>query len=575
MAKLAKLIVSLEAESSRLVKELEKANKKTDSWQKKTQKSVDTVKNAFIGLAGAYGINALKNYAIEQIKVADNIGKTADKLGISTKALQQYRFAAEQSGVATNVLDMGMQRFTRRVAEAQQGQGELRQTLEQSGIALRNANGTVRSSEDILVDYANAIKGAESEQEKLRLAFKGFDSEGAALVNLFRNGAEGVDKFKKEAEELGIILDDSMIRGAEEANNKLNILSRTLSIQATQSVIQYSGEISSLVDQLLNFMKAAAEAPKFIKFLAEGFAAFIHGPADLVRVQDRLAKLNEELALYSEAISAGTGRYTWLGLDELSRRIAKVAAERDELLAKQEFLTPPPLPLKEESVGSGIAVIEAKEERDRTILEMEYALQDKLLAVREQKAQQYALIQKRVEEQVSTFRSNTVDHAVNLLYALGQKSKAFAIAAIVVEKAIAIQRVLIQSKVAAMAALTPPPIGLGPVAGAGLAASITASGYASAGLIAATGALQLSNLGDSGGSVPSIGGGASSNIDTTNSVAQGQTGQTTFIIVGGGGSSEAELDQLMSRVSERLNEGSQVIIRRDSVQAQEILAAVG
>ena len=211
MAKLAKLIVSLEAESARLTRELEKANRKTASWQKKTQKSVDTVKNAFIGLAGAYGINALKNFAIEQIKVADNIGKTADKLGVTTDALQEYRFAAEQAGVANNVLDMGLQRFTRRVAEAQQGQGELKQALIDSGVELRNSNGTVRSSEAILGDYAEAIKNAESEQERLRLAFKGFDSEGAALVNLFREGAAGVREYREQAQELGIVISEDLL----------------------------------------------------------------------------------------------------------------------------------------------------------------------------------------------------------------------------------------------------------------------------------------------------------------------------------------------------------------------------
>jgi hypothetical protein len=207
---------------------------------------------------------------------------------------------------------------------------------------------------------------------------------------------------------------------------------------------------------------------------------------------------------------------------------------------------------------------------------MEIALQDKLLAVRASKAEQYKQIQQNVENQVKGFRENTMGHAVALLSALGAKSKAFAIAAIILEKGIAIQRVLIQSKVAAMAALTPPPIGLGPVAGAKLAASITASGYASAGLIAATGALQLSGL--SGGGAPSVGNsGGTQNvsiIDSVTGLPQGNTGQATFIIVGGGGSSESELDELMDRVSERLNEGSQVIIRRDSVQAQEILSAV-
>jgi hypothetical protein len=44
--------------------------------------------------------------------------QTADTIGVGVEALQELRFAAKASGVEQQTLDMALQRFTRRAAEA-------------------------------------------------------------------------------------------------------------------------------------------------------------------------------------------------------------------------------------------------------------------------------------------------------------------------------------------------------------------------------------------------------------------------------------------------------------------------
>src|ERR671918_1825208 len=81
------------------------------------------------------------------ISAADAIGKTADKIGVGVEALQELRFAAKASGVEQQTLDMALQRFTRRAAEAAQGTGEAKDALAEIGIALRDQSGNLRRSE--------------------------------------------------------------------------------------------------------------------------------------------------------------------------------------------------------------------------------------------------------------------------------------------------------------------------------------------------------------------------------------------------------------------------------------------
>ena len=124
------------------------------------------------GVATVGGLAALVD---RSISAANAIGKTADKIGVGVEALQELRFAAKASGVEQQTLDMALQRFTRRAAEAAQGTGEAKDALAQMGIALRDQSGNLRSSEDLLGDVADAFARIEDPAERVRLAFKLFD----------------------------------------------------------------------------------------------------------------------------------------------------------------------------------------------------------------------------------------------------------------------------------------------------------------------------------------------------------------------------------------------------------------
>jgi hypothetical protein len=69
------------------------------------------------------------------------------------------------SGVEQQTLDMALQRFTRRAAEAAQGTGEAKDALAQMGIALRDQSGNLRRSEDLLGDVADAFARIEDPAE--------------------------------------------------------------------------------------------------------------------------------------------------------------------------------------------------------------------------------------------------------------------------------------------------------------------------------------------------------------------------------------------------------------------------
>jgi hypothetical protein len=204
---------------------------------------IRTLGGALAGVATVGGLAALVD---RSISAADAIGETASKIGVGVEALQELRYAASLAGVEQQTLDMALQRFVRRVAEAANGTGEAKDALAQMGISLRDQSGNLRRSEDLLGDVADAFARIEDPAERVRLAFKLFDSEGVALVNLLQEGSGALEAVRERARSLGIVLDDHLVRDAGRARDELDTLAQVISANLTRAALEAAPVIADL-----------------------------------------------------------------------------------------------------------------------------------------------------------------------------------------------------------------------------------------------------------------------------------------------------------------------------------------
>ncbi|WP_340109457.1 phage tail tape measure protein [Pikeienuella sp. HZG-20] len=225
---MASVIGSLRAnlglDSAQFEKGLDRSTRRMKGFSRDADRLGRSIGVALRGLLPALGAAAFVRAADRALTSLDNIGKTAAKLGLTTDALQELRSAGEQSGVAMGTVDMALQRFVRRVEEARNGTGEAKGALEEMGIALNDASGAARPTEDILNDVADAMAGMDTEGAKLRVAFKLFDSEGAALVNTLGEGSGALDGMRRRARDLGSVIGGDVIANAEDLRTEIDLL---------------------------------------------------------------------------------------------------------------------------------------------------------------------------------------------------------------------------------------------------------------------------------------------------------------------------------------------------------------
>lgn len=230
------------------------------------------LKTAFVGVAGAAGIGLLISRSLD---ATDALAKTATRIGTTTEALSRLHFAADISGVSTETLNMAMQRFTRRTAEAARGTGEAKDAIRELGL---NANDLLRLDlDEQMIKLADAFADVQTDADKVRLAMKLFDSEGVALVQTLGAGAAGLREMFSEAEALGAVMSTDAAKGVEDAQDALTRLKTVMGGLKDQVVAALAPALESIVTSLTDMVREAGLAEGGFKQLASNIAASMIG----------------------------------------------------------------------------------------------------------------------------------------------------------------------------------------------------------------------------------------------------------------------------------------------------------
>ena len=234
-------------------------------------------KIAAVGLTAAAG--ALTFFVTRSVQTIDRLGKVSKTTGFTVKALQSFQFAAEQSGVTADNAALALRRFSRRLGEAGRGTGELLPALKKLNIETRKSDGTFKSAEEVLFEFADGITTARNESEALSLAFKAFDSEGAELVETLKGGSAGLREFFNEAESLGFILTATSIQGVETFADELNRLQKIVQGLVNQFTAALAPTLEKLVKNfravIQEEIKARGGLEEFGKYLKDQFITIV------------------------------------------------------------------------------------------------------------------------------------------------------------------------------------------------------------------------------------------------------------------------------------------------------------
>ena len=274
---LGSLLVSLGLESAEFDRGLDKArrgmkragkdfNTESDRMYKAGQKvgiGLKTIGTAAVAAGFAVLANAMQNAVQGSLDFASSLGETAQQLGVTTDALQEYRYAATQAGLSQEEMDKALAKLTRTIGEAANGSKKQVEAFNSLGIAVKDANGNVLNAADAIPKIADALKGVENPAQRAAILTDMFGKAGQKLEPLLSGGSAAVNELRSAAHKLGAVLSEDQIQRADETADKLAALNTVLKARVAGVVADNADAILGLANafvSLINVIGRAAAA---------------------------------------------------------------------------------------------------------------------------------------------------------------------------------------------------------------------------------------------------------------------------------------------------------------------------
>lgn len=293
----------------------------------KTSKSFDLMGTAakrvgpiLVALSASAVVSRLKS----TISALDGIGKTADKIGITTDALQELRAVAESAGVSQDKLDQSLVIFSKTLGEASMGLGEGRTALKTLGLeADKLAAG---GADKALAAVADAMAGVTDPAQRAALAMKLFGESGVSLVNLLREGSRGMAGMRAEARELGIVIDEKLVRSAEGAQTKLDLMGRVISAQLNSALISLAPFLVGTATVVADFARGLASIIEWLREVADSVS-------DLqVATENIVTAMGDEIR-QSQLLEATLGRGVNISVEMARVKLDEAKARHENVRA--------------------------------------------------------------------------------------------------------------------------------------------------------------------------------------------------------------------------------------------------
>lgn len=393
-----------------------------------TAKSVNGVlANLGVGVSLA-GIGAMIKSSIDS---ADALDEMAQRTGIAVESLSLLVPAAELSAVSTEKFEAGLKKLATGMLEAATGSEASAQKFGALGVAVQNQDGTLRDSEQVLLDLADRFKAMPDGAEKAALAVDIFGKAGAEMIPFLNQGRDGIGALKQEAAELGLQLSADTAAQAGNFNDALDKLKL-----ATQSIgNQIIASLLPALNDMAGGMVESAKQGGTLRVILDGVVLVLKTLAlGVATVGKAFVALGEAIgggvAAAVEALKGNTDGAKAIIADlkgSLIQRLDELASFRDSLFDPkpievkapriqadpellQRLTKPKAGKAAQDSTGAQTTLMKAQLDAEFTLLKdgltrqqtaLDAALEDRLISVRDYYAQKTAIEQREVDAEIA------------------------------------------------------------------------------------------------------------------------------------------------------------------------------
>ena len=301
---------------------VESVGKGAEKISPKLQKVGKLLKTAFSVVAIKKVVDGFISLATSAASTADHIDKMSQKIGISREAYQELDFVLSQSGTSVDNLQAGMKTLRSQMDKVASGNKDSAATFKKLGIEVKNADGSMRSQEEVLFDTIAALQGVDDETEKARLATELFGKSGLELMPLLNGASGSMEEMRQKAHDLGLVMGDDAIDAGVKLNDTIDQVKRAFSAITTQIGVEVMPIIQKVLDWVIAHMPEIREV---VSTAFKVIGVVVNEVVNFIKVY--LVPVFEGLVRFVKGVFAGDWKEAWEGIKDAFTAIWKGISE--------------------------------------------------------------------------------------------------------------------------------------------------------------------------------------------------------------------------------------------------------
>jgi len=393
-----------------------------------TAKSINGVlANLGVGVSVA-GLTAMVKSAID---TGDALDEMSQRVGVSVETLSVWKPAAEQSGVSGESFEKGLRKLSTTMLEAATGSEDAARGFSAVGVEFKSQDGTLRATDQVLLDLAERFKAMPDGAEKTALAVQLFGKSGAELIPFLNQGRDGINELAAEMQALGVQMSSETAAQAgnfNDALDKLHLATTSIGNQIIASLLpalndmaggmvesaKQGGTLRAILDGVVLVLKTlalgAATVGKAFVALGEAIGAGVAAAVEALKgntdgakaiiadLKGNLVKRLDELASFRDSL---------FDPKPIEVKAPKIQAD-PELL--QRLTKPKAVKPAQDTTGAQTTLMKAQLDAEFALLKdgltrqqtaLDAALEDRLVSVRDYYTQKTAIEQREIDAEIA------------------------------------------------------------------------------------------------------------------------------------------------------------------------------
>jgi hypothetical protein len=273
------LRVDLSADTAAFSSGMSKAQRQAATSSSRIQKSlsgigvgIGRVASAAGALGIAFSAAAFATYAKQALDYAASLGELARQAGVTVEQYQVLERAAIANGSSMDAMAVGLKRLQKTLGDAQRGSETATAAFAAVGIS-KEQLGSFRQAGDAIRPMMQGLEGLGSESVKVSVGAKLMGKSFADLLPTLSGGAKAYDEMTAAAVESGLLTTEQADK-ADQANDSIDLLAKTLRTKLAIALTDNLPAISSVIDGLADLIDQAATAIRWLDSVKVGIANF-------------------------------------------------------------------------------------------------------------------------------------------------------------------------------------------------------------------------------------------------------------------------------------------------------------